>query len=278
LLLGQRQSLPANMIIALQAVGLTHMVVASGYNLTVLVRLARRLFAKVSKYLAFLAAGGMALFFMAITGLSPSMLRAGLVTGISLTAWYYGRQLHPVVILAIVLAATTMINPSYAWVDIGWQLSFAAFAGVMIVAPLATRYLFGDQKIGFLPQVLIETIAAQMVTWPIIAAAFGQVSNVAVVANLLIVPLVPLAMLLSFVAGIGGWLVPVVANVIGLPATWLLGFMTNAVNYFAALPWAVNTWQPTAWMVVAYYGLIVALVIYLWQATGYNLRHSNIAE
>jgi competence protein ComEC len=76
-LVGQRRALPASLVSALQTVGLTHVVVASGYNLTILVRITRRLFAKISKYLAVLTAGLMVLGFIAITGLSPSMSRAG---------------------------------------------------------------------------------------------------------------------------------------------------------------------------------------------------------
>lgn len=90
-LLGKKSELPPQLLEALKIAGLTHIIVASGYNLTILVRLARRLFAKVSKFLAMFASAGLIGGFMAVTGLSPSMTRAGLVTGLSLWAWYYGR-------------------------------------------------------------------------------------------------------------------------------------------------------------------------------------------
>ena len=141
-LLGKKSELPPQLLEALKIAGLTHIIVASGYNLTILVRLARRLFAKVSKFLAMFASVGLIGGFMAVTGLSPSMTRAGLVTGLSLWAWYYGRKFHPVVLLGVALAITTLWNPSYAWGDVGWQLSFAAFAGVIIVAPIMTAYFF----------------------------------------------------------------------------------------------------------------------------------------
>ena len=88
-LLGQKRALPEDLQQALVVTGLTHVVVASGYNLTILVRLARRLFIRVSKYLATLSASAMILSFIAVTGASPSMSRAGLVSGLSLAAWYY---------------------------------------------------------------------------------------------------------------------------------------------------------------------------------------------
>jgi competence protein ComEC len=94
-LVGQKRTLPKDLTDNLRIVGLTHVVVASGYNLTILVRLTRRLFAKISKYLAALSASTMTFGFMLVTGFSPSMSRAGLVTGLSLAAWYYaGGSIH----------------------------------------------------------------------------------------------------------------------------------------------------------------------------------------
>ena len=124
-LLGLRRAMPTELSDNLKIAGLTHIVVASGYNLTILVRLARRLFAKRSKYLAMLSAATMIIGFMAVTGLSPSMSRAGLVAGLSLAVWYYGRTIHPLVLLPVSAAITLMVNPQFGWGDLGWQLSFA---------------------------------------------------------------------------------------------------------------------------------------------------------
>jgi competence protein ComEC len=277
-LLGQRRALPADLALALQIAGLTHVVVASGYNLTILVRLARRLFVKVSKYLSALSAALMIVSFMAITGISPSMSRAGLVSVLSLAAWYYGRNFHPIVLLSVAVAVTVTINPSYAWGDLGWQLSFAAFAGVMIIAPLAQRYLFGKKKPGFVGQVLGETASAQLATVPIIIMAFGQFSNVAIVSNLLILPLVPLAMFLTFVAGVGGLILPGFATVIGAPATWLLHYMVSVAEYLASLPWAMSEIKIEWWMITIFYAILVGICLYMWRKTSYNLRDTNLVE
>ncbi len=277
-LVGQKRALPPDLIAALQIAGLTHVVVASGYNLTILVRLARRVFIRVSKYLAALSSSVMIASFIAITGMSPSMSRAGLVAGLSLAAWYYGRRFHPIVLLSLAAAVTVMVNPSYCWGDLGWQLSFAAFAGVMILAPLLQRYFFGDSKPGIVRQILGETLSALVVTAPILINAFGQFSNVAIVANMLVLPLVPLAMLLTFIAGVGALVVPAAALTVGLPATWLLGYMVKVANYLSGLPWAVSVVQLSSVGVMLCYVGLIGLSVYLWRATGYNLRNSNIIE
>lgn len=149
----------------------------------------------------------------------------------------------------------------------------------MIVAPLMQRYFFGDKKPGTIRQIAGETIAAQIVTLPVIVVAFGQFSNVAVIANLLILPLVPLAMLLTFIAGMSAWFLPVViAESIALPATLLLRYMIEVANYFASLPWAQTTIQVNGWAAVGYCVILIALCGYMARKTGYNLRDSNLVE
>ena len=277
-LVGQRRALPPELDEALQIAGLTHIVVASGYNLTILVRLARRAFMRISRYTALAGAGGLIVSFIAITGMSPSMSRAGLVAGLSLLAWYYGRQFHPLVLLPFAAAVTLLINPAFGWNDLGWQLSFAAFAGVLIVAPLAQSYFFGQKKPGTIRQILGETIAAQLCTLPIILLAFGEFSNVAIIANILVLPFVPLAMLLTFVAGIGALVVPSLAAAVGWPATVLLQYMVTVAQYVAGLPWAQSQVTIAWWMAAAFYVLLAATCWHMWRATKFNMRSSNVVE
>ena len=277
-LLGQRRGLPNELSQALQAAGLTHIVVASGYNLTILVRIARRLFVKVSKYLATLAASAMTLGFMAVTGMSPSMARAGLVTGLALLAWYYGRKFHPLVLLPFAAAVTLFVQPSYGWGDLGWQLSFAAFAGVMIVAPLGQRYFFGEAKPGLLRQILGETVAAYIVTLPILLLAFGQVSVVAIVANILVLPLVPLAMLLTFLTGLAVMAIPTLGMIIGQGLEGLLNYMIWVAETLAGLPWAQLAVPLPLWVAIVAYGLLAVACVYAWRVTRYALRDANLVE
>jgi competence protein ComEC len=216
--------------------------------------------------------------FMAIAGVSPSMSRAGLIASLSLAAWYYGRKFHPIILLAIAIAVTVILNPSYAWGDLGWQLSFAAFAGVMILAPLSQKYFFGDKKPGTIGQVLGETISAQIVTAPIIIASFGQLSNIAIISNLLVLPLVPLAMLLTFAAGVASLLIPSLAIFVAMPATWILGYSINVTEYLAGLPWVTSTVSFVWWGVLLCYLIIISICLYMWRVTKYNLRETNLVE
>ncbi len=274
-LIGDKGDLPTELTNQLRILGLTHIIVASGYNLTILVRLARRLFSKISKYLAAAVSFGTIFGFIAITGVSPSMVRAGIVTGLSLLAWYYGRKIHPLVILPVAAAITVAIKPAYAWGDVGWQLSFAAFAGVMVFAPLIQDYFWGKQKPGTIRQVFIETLAAQLLTFPIIAYVFGQYSPLGLVSNMLVLPLIPLAMLLTFIAGVGGG---VGVYPLGLPAYGVLKYVTVVTNYLANLPWAEGEIKLSGLGVTLIYAGLVLAALFVWRRTKHNFLEDNPVE
>lgn len=271
-LTGQKSALPSDLADSLKVAGLTHIVVASGYNLTILVRLARKSLLRVSKFLSAISSSVMILAFVAITGLSPSMTRAGLVSGMSLLSWYYGHAFHPFVLLPVAAAVTTALQPSYVWGDLGWQLSFSAFAGVMVVAPLIQAYFFGRAPPGVLRQILGETVAAHLVTIPVIALSFGVISNVAIIANLLVVPLVPLAMLLTFICGIGVIVGLPFVSMIALPTSWLLEYMIGVARFVSEMPWAQSEIgiPPLLW---GFYVLGLCAVCYwMWRGSKYSFR------
>lgn len=262
-LTGQKSALPPDLNEQLQITGLTHAVVASGYNLTILVGFAQRMFLKQSKYLSAVTAGAMIAAFMGVTGFSPSMSRAGLVAGLTLFAWYYGRSIRPVVLLPVAAAITALYNPYYVKGDLGWYLSFAAFAGVIILAPSLIGYFWGDKKPPALGQLIVETCAAQAVTLPIILWSFGQFASYALVANLLVVPLVPMAMAATFLTGLAAALIPFGAVVVAAPAILILRYMTEVISYIAALPGSLVDFRFNTALLIASYLILIMLSIYL---------------
>lgn len=260
-LVGTRTLLPESLTLWLSVTGLTHIVAVSGYNLTILVRLTRRIFAKRSIYLATLASLGLIAGFVLVTGFSPSITRAMVVSGLAITCWYFGRTIRPAVILLAAAAITSLINPLYIWFDLGWYLSFAAFIGVLMLAPLIQKRYF-KQKPKIIGQIMLETTSAQLLTLPIIAVIFGEISLISLLANLIILPLIPLAMLTTFVAGLAGMILPSLAGWLAWPANLVLTFMTEMIQLLAQVPWAL---QPTDmnWLQLStiYAAIIVVMII-----------------
>lgn len=259
LLVGQRTNLSVDITAALTAVGLVHIVAVSGYNLTIIVRAVGRL--KLgSKYQKLIISLALIAGFVMITGFSASIVRAALVSVLSLWAWYYGRHVKPMVLISLAAAATSLWNPFYIWTDIGWYLSFLAFFGVLVIAPLVSARLFKKQP-KLLTTVLIETLSAEIMTLPLILMTFSQLSIIALIANLLVVPLVPLAMLLSAVAGTAGVLAPQIAGWFALPARLLLTYMLDIVHLLSSIPSVLIHRAISLVYMIILYGLVLLLIL-----------------
>jgi competence protein ComEC len=122
----------------------------------------------------------------------------------------------------------------------------------------------GKREPKILAMVLIETLAAQVMTLPIILFIFGRLSIISVFANILIVPLVPLAMMLSFLAGLGGMLLPSLAGWVAWPTTLLMTYMLDIVRLLSALPHASINYKINALQLVIVYILILAVLLIWW--------------
>lgn len=263
LLIGQRSGIAEQWQEVLRRAGLTHIIAVSGYNLTILVRFAKRLFQKRSRYQVLLFSGLLVGLFLLITGFSPSILRAAIVVSLSLTAWYFGKAIRPLTLILLAAAISASFEPFQLWRSVGWYLSFAAFFGVIVLAPLITprRLLRRDDALAGL---VAESVAAQIMTLPIIAFVFQTVTISGFFGNLLIVPFVPLAMLLGLVAGIAGWLTPAYAGWIALPASWLLRMLLEVARVVARLPGTNVTFSLSTVGLFVWYAVVAIFILLLW--------------
>ena len=276
-LVGTRSLLPDSLTTALMVTGLTHIVAVSGYNLTILVRLTRRLFASRSLYLATVASLALITGFVLVTGSSPSIVRATVVSVLAILAWYFGRTIKPSVLLMSAAAITAMMNPLYLWTDLGWYLSFAAFAGILLLAPLLSRRIF-KSKPKILGQIILETSCAQLVTLPIIVFTFSQVSIISLLANVIVLPLIPLAMLTTFVAGLAGIFMPTLAGWVAWPAKVILTFIVDMIEILAQLPWALKEIQVSSVQMTVFYLSIAVLIIGLKRRNKQALNGAEVIE
>lgn len=238
LLVGQRSTLPETVAESLVMVGLTHIIAVSGYNLTILVEVARRMFVKRSKFQTTAACLLLIATFLLITGSSPPIVRASMISLLSIAAWYYGRTVPSVALLLVAAAITVFANPAYIWGNVSWYLSFLAFFGVVVLSPLVIKRLYGDKQPRLVVQIVIESLAAEALTLPYVLYIFGQISTVSLLANVFVATLVPLAMLLGVIAGLAGMFVPILAGWFAWPAAWLLGYMLHMAGALSSVPHA----------------------------------------
>lgn len=264
ILIGQRTTLNQDLEDDLITTGLIHIVAVSGYNLTIIIVMVRRLFRRRSRFQSLLFSLMLIGSFLFMTGFSPSIVRAGIVSSLSLVAWFWGRTLRPLLLLIAVATMTAMSNPLYLWSNIGWYLSFTSFFGVLVLGPLInSRFLPGRLQENVVLATLSETISAQICTLPVILYIFGRLSTISILANVLVVPLTPLAMLLSFISGIAGMMHFQFAKIVVWPTQIVLDYMLSVSSVLAKIPYAnvelhINTLQ-----LVVLNSMIISFIILL---------------
>lgn len=237
LITGGKQGLGTSLLDAFIAAGLVHIVVLSGYNVMIVAEGVLRVLGFLGRRRAALAAGITIALFVLAAGAGAASVRAGLMAGLALLARATGRTYD--VVRALLVAGVLMLlwNPLLLAFDPGFQLSFMATLGLVLGAPVVEgwiRFVRSD----FWRELLSATLAAQIAVLPLLLFQTGLLSAVALPANLLVLPAVPLAMALSALAGLAGILLPTLAPLLGLPAYALLSYITGVAEFMSALPHA----------------------------------------
>lgn len=230
-LMGMKSGLSEDFSEALRTVGMTHVVVASGAHLAILTGAAKRLFGKISRFAGLLFSLLMIAAFVLVVGFTPSMTRAALVASLSLLFGYVGRKFTPFRLISFVAMITLLLSPLNVF-HLGWQLSFASFFGILIFAPRLQRTFYGGKTPPWLATMLITSVATCLTCAPILIFNFGSLSLLSLIANLIILPTLPYAMLLMLLTGITSFLPPL-ATLLALPTRLLLDLHIFVVNYLS---------------------------------------------
>jgi competence protein ComEC len=226
ILLGVRASIAPEINDAFATAGLTHVVAISGWNIAIVAAIVTAVLAPlrrrpggrwVTPLTAAVVVGG----YVVVTGASPSVVRAALMAAAMLVGRLGGSRAHASSALALAALVMLLAAPPVLW-DVGFQLSLLATAGlVWFGAPIEAR--FGGWP-GWIREPMALTLAAQLTTLPVILVNFERLSLVAPIANVLVVPFVPVAMLFSGVAALAGMLDTTLhVPVVGTALTWLAG-------------------------------------------------------
>lgn len=261
LVAGGKQGLGDRLLEAFIQSGLVHIVVLSGYNVMIVAEAVMRALSFLPRHYALTSAAGTIGAFVLAAGAGAASIRAGLMAGIGVFARATYRTYDAA--RALMFAGVLMLlwNPLLLAYDPGFQLSFLATLGLIFGAPIVDRYL-KFIKSDFLREIAAATVAAQLAVLPLLLYQNGLLSLVALPANLLVLPLVPLAMVLSALAGLLAWLVPPFAAFFGLPAYAVLSYIIAVAEFSTSVPFAAVTVPifPFA-LVIAAYALLALLIL-----------------
>ncbi len=272
LLLGGKQGLGASLLESFIITGLVHIVVLSGYNVMIVAEAVYRSFRLFARRFAVPAAVATVGAFVLIAGAGSASVRAGLMAGIALFGRATGKTYDASRALCVALVAMLLWNPLLLTYDPGFQLSFIATLGLIFGAPIAERFL-SFMHSPFLRSIIASTISAQIAVLPLLLYQNGLLSLVSLPANIVVLPLVPLAMALSTIALLGGLVIPAVAPFIALPAYFVLSFITTVTEFLASLPFSAVSVPafPFVYVLLSY----ITLVLFVWWVSRHYVTYSK---
>ncbi|MFC1656790.1 ComEC/Rec2 family competence protein [Patescibacteria group bacterium] len=238
ILLGMKQNMSEHLLEIFKVVGITHIIALSGYNVTIIVRAFLLLSASWSRKIAFTSAIIGIVFFVIMTGAQASVVRASIMAGIILLAERLGRKADILISLLLAAVLMSIFNPLIVRYDVGFQLSFLATAGLIFFSENILKWRWIKFVPKFFREHLVATLAALSLVLPVLIYYFGQLSIVAPLVNMLILPAVPVAMFFGFLSGILGFVHIILGQLIGFIAYILLSYIIWIAEIFAKIPFA----------------------------------------
>jgi competence protein ComEC len=247
MLVGLRERVSREVADDFTTTGLTHVVAISGWNIALVAGIATGLLRATglprrARSLLVLSA---IVAYTIVAGAEASVVRAAVMGGVVLLAREGGHPAGAAAALGVACAGLLLADPGMVG-DIGLQLSLAATAGLLALGGAfesAVRRLTPERTPGWLAETLGVSLAAQLATLPLILLHFGRLSVISPLANLLMAPIVPLAMLgalLGAIAGLGVGipLVGPAAALVNLVAWLPLAAMVRSAGLLADVPYA----------------------------------------
>ena len=245
-------------------VGLVHIIVLSGYNITIVMNLIGKLLAGMSRTAQVVSSVFIVVFIVLMAGAAPSATRAGAMALLPLIARMTGRVYLALRALGVVALAMVLWNPFILAFDPGFQLSVLATLGLVLFSPIFSGWLGWIPEKFALREIAASTLGTQMTVLPLLLYQNGLLSLVALPANLLALIAVPWAMALSVISAIAGILFGSLGTFVAFPAYVLLAYIIKIGELFAALPFAaVSVSAFSAWWMFGAYAFMCGTLLIL---------------
>lgn len=245
LLFGTKQSLGSDLLEKFKDVGLIHIVVLSGYNITII---ATAVFSTTSYFgkrnLGFFISTVFIILFGIMVGLGATVIRAIIMSMIAILARFLGRPQDALRALFIAGFAMLLWNPIILFNDPSFQLSFLATLGLILFTPFISGFISNTKLNKLIPEsfglreIVSSTLAVQIFLLPILIKFSGQVSIISFLVNPAVLPIVPVAMFLGFVTSILGIVSDILAWPFGVLSFLVTEIIIKIVGYASLIPFA----------------------------------------
>ncbi|MDH5442628.1 MAG: ComEC family competence protein, partial [Candidatus Nomurabacteria bacterium] len=241
ILLGEKSALGGPLEENFRTTGIIHIIVLSGYNVTLVADAIVRMFSfiGVSAGMWFGSIG--IILFAILTGGGATVVRASVMALLVIVGRYSGRQYDVIRGLWFAVFIMVLINPKILLFDISFQLSFLATYGLIEVAPRLEKYFLWVPTRFQIRENLLATVSTQIFVLPLLLFAIGDLSIISPIVNVLVLVVIPFAMLIGFITAVLGIASPVIAVPTSLISHLDLSYVLKIVEWFASIPFAKVT-------------------------------------
>lgn len=264
LLVGEKSALGSDLIDDFRTVGLIHIVVLSGYNITIVADVLRRILSFLPRVWGIVAGGAGIAAFGVLVGGGATVVRSCCMSAVALSADLVRRDYS--VYRGLFFAGLVMLiqNPFILLDDPSFQLSFMATFGLVALSEPIEKYLgFITDKWG-IRGIVASSLATQIFVSPYLVYMMGNISLIGFISNILVLPFVPLTMLLVFLTGISGFILPSLSLALGWVTHLLLSYELMIVHYGARVPLAsIHFPLFSGWITVGIYCLYAVIFYFL---------------
>ncbi|MBW6472318.1 MAG: ComEC/Rec2 family competence protein [Anaerolineaceae bacterium] len=287
ILLGIETDIPYELEKAFQDTGTAHVVAISGFNMAILAGIFLKGFRKYLSiwWAALLAILAMGLYTVLVGG-APAVARAAVMSCLAMSASLIGRGQSGMYTLALTAAIMCLFNPLLIG-DAGFQLSVTATLGLVLYADRLMNW-FRNLAGKYLPDTVVEritgpvsdyflfTLAAQVMTLPVVLYHFERLSLTTLLANPLILPVQPLVMILGGIAVIVGLVIAPLGQLLSY-VVWVPLYYTNQiVTWLAGFPGGVVTLGEVSFLTVVVMYLLIFFLAHRKKKRGIQLQQKPI--
>lgn len=231
ILFGVRSGIPREVTDDFKRAGLTHILALSGFNIVILIAFIENFLVFLPRKIANVLSLGFIFVFTLMVGAGASVVRAAIMGSLSLIAKMFGRHSSGLRLLFIAAFLMALFDPFIIFYDIGFQLSFAATLGLILFSGRLKKIFEKYPNQLGIKESFITTFAAQIFTLPLIFYYFKGFSILAPLANLIVLPFIPVLMLGSFLS--------IIFGKIAAAPTWIIfEIVLKIIHVFAELPFS----------------------------------------
>ncbi len=244
LFLGIRDGIDNEVKTAYRSAGATHVLAVSGLHVGILSLIIAFVFGflnknKKTKFLYLSLILSVLFGYAFLTGLSPSVLRASVMFGVIQIGFAFGKRSTIYNNLAFSAFVLLVFSP-YMIFEVGFQLSYLAVLGIVLIQPkLAKIYEPSNKIINYFWELLTVSIAAQLITFPICLYYFHQFPTYFWLSGFVVIPAAVIILVLSIVLIFSSFINGMISEILGIVLSWFIKITNEAIFWIEKLPSSV---------------------------------------